>query len=801
MQLLASYKTAIVSMAVYAVLMAVATFIEKYSGTDAAKALVYYSPLFLFLQLLMVVNFICISIRKKLFRKGKWGYVLLHSAFIVILAGAAITHFFSKDGIMSIREGEKTSELVIKKGNGQYVTENLPFEVELLDFRLIRYPGSHSPSSYESDLRVHANGQTFDEKVYMNHVMDRDGYRFFQASYDKDERGTILSVSYDVTGRTVTYIGYALMLLGFLACLLGRQSRFRGLIRQLDKTALVLVLAFAGTVFPAQAAPAGPNLSPVPAAVAEAFGKLPMLSPQGRVIPVNTFASEIVRKLQIEDMPGGNTDNQFLLGLWLHPAEWMKVPLIYVEEKDLRAHFSNGKEFVSYVEVFDQNGDYRFEKDVEEVYQKNPSQRSRLDKEILKFDERVNLLHQLFSFRLIRLFPIPGDMEQHRWLAPGEMVEDVPVQVLAQMGQVFDGFIQAARAEQVSSADSVVAEIRDYQKQFAANEVNESRIQSEVRYNQMNILPHSRRTYLIFGALLLILSISLWFVQKEAKWMKVVKILLFAGVVAAFAFHAYNMGLRWYISGHAPWSNSYETMVLLSWAAVLGGLLFSRKSFISFALAVLLGGVVLFVSELNWMDPQITPLVPVLKSPWLMFHVAVLMVAYGFFGISCMISLTNLVALSFRNKRNQAMLEARVSRLSIINEMSLTLGLSLMMVGIFLGAIWANESWGRYWSWDPKETWALITGVVYAIVLHVRWLGKKKNDLVFNLMAQLAFLTVLMTYFGVNYLLSGMHSYGNANALSGIPVWACILSVVVFILPGVAALVTDKLRNTPGKIS
>ncbi len=783
MRVLASYKTAIVSMAVYAVLMAVATVIEKYSGTDAAKALVYYSPLFLLLQLFMVVNCICMAVDRKWVQSRKWGNLLLHGALIVILTGAGITHFFSKDGILSVREGEKTSELIIRNGEKDYRVEKLPFEVELQDFRLIRYPGSNSPSSYESDLLIHIDGRQIEEKVYMNHVLDLQGYRFFQASYDPDEKGTILSVSYDVAGRTVTYIGYFLMLLGFLCCLFGKNTRFRSLIRRLDKAAVVAVLVLAPQ-FVSGAAPSFHR--EVSRELAEQFGQLPMLSPQGRIIPVNTFASEIVRKLQLEELPGKCSPEQFILGLWAWPMEWVSEPLLFIEEKELRSQWAEGREFLSYAEAFDTQGHYRFEGEVEKAYQKMPAQRSKLDKEILKFDERVNLLYQLFNYRLVRLFPVPGDVKNHRWLSPGEKAEGVDDRFLMEMGDLFDDLLESVAQDDGGKALEAIA---GYQQKYSLVEIYPEKLQAEVRYNRMDLLRHCKRTYLIAGAILLILSIVSWFFHRERKGVKIARTILFVGVLVAFAVHAANMGIRWYISGHAPWSNSYETMVLLSWSAVLGGLLFSRKSFISFSLATILAGVVLFVSELNWMDPQITPLVPVLKSPWLMFHVAVLMVAYGFFGISCMISLTNLIVLAARGRNNRLMLETRVDRLSIINEMSLALGLALMMVGIFLGAIWANESWGRYWSWDPKETWALITGVVYAAVLHLRWLGKK-NNLVFNLLAQLSFLTVLMTYFGVNYLLSGMHSYGNTSGLATVPVWGYLLFGMVFILPGTGALLS-----------
>jgi cytochrome c-type biogenesis protein CcsB len=244
----------------------------------------------------------------------------------------------------------------------------------------------------------------------------------------------------------------------------------------------------------------------------------------------------------------------------------------------------------------------------------------------------------------------------------------------------------------------------------------------------------------------------------------------------------YGMGLRWYIGGYAPWSNSYETMVYVAWATVLAGILFGRRSSLTFALATLFGGIILFVSSLNWMDPEINPLVPVLKSPWLMIHVAVIVAAYGFFGISFLIGLTNLVLMNFGKGKPAKVIKARVGELSLVNEMSLWIGLTLMTIGTFLGAVWANESWGRYWGWDPKETWALITVVIYAIVLHMRMIKACKNAWALNMGSVIAFASVMMTFFGVNYLLSGMHSYGQNDNIHGIFIYLYIILAVVVLL-------------------
>jgi len=342
-----------------------------------------------------------------------------------------------------------------------------------------------------------------------------------------------------------------------------------------------------------------------------------------------------------------------------------------------------------------------------------------------------------------------------------------------------------------AKADEVLGMIVTYQQ--AKNktlDISEDRILAEIKYNKLDVFHHCKKGYLIMGGLLLVLSfISLF---KKENWIKYTIWLLQTGIFVVFLFHMYGMGMRWYIAGYAPWSNSYETMVYVSWATVYAGFLFIRKSNITFALAALFGGIILFVSGLNWMDPQINPLVPVLKSPWLMFHVAVIVAAYGFFGISCLIGLTNLVMMTLAKVKNAAMLSIRIRELSIVNEMSLLIGLALMTIGTFLGAIWANESWGRYWGWDPKETWALITMVVYAITVHLRLVKKWDNVWLFSFMSVISFASVLMTYFGVNYFLSGMHSYGQNDSVNDIFMYLYAAAAIVFVL---SFLSFNKFKN------
>lgn len=788
---LTSYKAAIVLLAAYAFLMGIATFIEKEYSTNTAKTLIYYSPTFILLHLLMILNFIGISIKKKYLTLRKWGYAGVHLAFIIILMGAMTTHLFSKEGMLHLREGEKSNIILIKQGENQHL-EELPFEVELLDFKLTRYPGSHSPSSYESLLKLYTSQKTFEHNVYMNHVLDLEGYRFFQASYDPDEHGTILSVSYDVAGRTITYIGYALLFIGFIGCFTARHSRFRLLYNQLNTLRTLIVVFFLGISVSLNA-----QTSHINGSHAELFGKLPMQDFHGRIIPINTFASELVRKLQLDKSIKEEDENVILLEFITQPTKWANLPIIKVDDKEIRKQFTEGKDFISYVEAFTKQGEYKWEVDIENIYQKNPNHRSRLERELLKLDEKINLLHQIFNYRLLRIFPIPNDSTTHLWIAAGDekdMLTADQSKVILNLFNHYKTEIQdAISTGKWNKANKALEDIQQYQeKHYSGLNVDHKKIELEVKYNQLNLFPFIQKVYLIVGAILLILSILSWTNNDKIHAFKIVKNILLLAIIVSFCLHTYCIGLRGVISGHAPWSNSYETMVFLSWAAVIGGICFIKRNEMAFALSTIFGGIVLFVSGLNWMDPEITPLVPVLKSPWLMFHVATLMMAYGFLGISCMMGTTNLITMNLLNDKNSKQMSHHIKKLSIISELSLCIGLALMTIGIFLGAIWANESWGRYWSWDPKETWALITTIIYAIVLHIRWFEKKNNYIRFNILSQISFLSVLMTYLGVNYLLSGMHSYGNANALAEIPIIAYLLFIAIFILPSLIVICKKK---------
>ena len=404
------------------------------------------------------------------------------------------------------------------------------------------------------------------------------------------------------------------------------------------------------------------------------------------------------------------------------------------------------KKQCAYAELFDAEGKYKLQNDLNKIFEKTPSQRSKFDKDLMKLNEQVTIFYQLVEGELLNLFPISGD-PNHKWQVSNDLLNEY-------LGNVYS----ALKTGDWTPANRSLDAIADFQKKNSTLTIDNGKIKQELQYNRLNIFQQCKKIYLIAGGLLLILTFFSLF-RKSVKVKKII-FLPVAFLLAGMIYHLFGMGLRWYIAGYAPWSNAYETMVYVSFVTLVAGLLFIRQSAIIFALSALFGGVILFVSGLNWMDPQITPLVPVLKSPWLMIHVAVIVAAYGFFGIGFLLGITNLGLMTFNRKDKQALLTIRIRELTIINEIALWIGLTLMTAGTFVGAVWANESWGRYWGWDPKETWALITILVYVVTTHLRLVKNLDNPKLFNWLSIIAFFSVLMTYFGVNYYLTGMHSYG-----------------------------------------
>lgn len=781
--LFTSWKSTLSLLAVYSILLGGATFVESFFSTATAREYIYNNPLFYLLQLVMVGNFVGTAIKHRLWQQKKYGILILHISFAVILLGALITNLFGFEGVMHIREGETASVMQSTGGNRE-----LPFSIHLDNFELLRYPGSHSPSSYESFITLSSGeGGTRKEHIFMNKVIYEQGYRLYQSSYDTDEQGTILTVNNDAAGTGVTYTGYVLLLIGIIVTLCDPKSRFRQLNRRLKQlTAVILLLfSFSATTVSAQGREMQQNT--IPQAQAEAWGRLQVQCPTGRIEPVDTYTSKLLRKVYRSDTFEGLSSEQVIIGFLLNPSYWGNVRLIRQSNKELQQELSFPEgTYIRFSDLFDSEGRYRIADRVEKAYSRPVAERSRMEKDLLKLDEKANILYSLQQGQMFALFPLPGDKDG-KWYAPGDDLSHFSGKdsmfVSKIMTWYLDEALDALKTGDWAASGEVLGMIDIYQqKQSATPLLSSKQISWELFYNKARLFFWSAVSYMGVGLLLLFFIILK--LLKQRRGLNPVIFSLVAIVLLIFLAHTSGIGIRWYISGRAPWANAYESMVYVAWATAFAGLLFIKRSPMTLALAAFFAGIILFVANLNFMDPEITPLVPVLKSYWLMIHVAVITASYGFFGISFLLGVVSLSFIAVRNKKRAALLREKIQELRIINEMSLHIGLYLLAAGIFLGAVWANESWGRYWGWDPKETWALVTLIVYAFILHARFVPVLKSDYAFSVMSVAGLSSVLMTYFGVNYYLSGLHSYGSSDTPPALNivfiVYALLLLLMVY---------------------
>ena len=769
-RLIASPVLMYVLAGLYALILAPATFVENSYGPAVAREHFYYAPWFILLQLLQAVNLLAMFLQGSYFKRISKGSLIFHGAFVFIWLGAAVTHYVGVTGIMHIREGETVSSMMRDEGAGMG-NASLPFSVTLDDFRLQRYPGSHSPMSYESDLVIKKGDETpVQATVRMNKVIDIDGYRLFQSSFDPDEQGTILSVSYDRPGMQLTYIGYFLLFAGFVLTLFSKKSRFGRLRRELGEMkknmpyCVLFLLALSGVAGGQTVHAQQPCVS---SQHAGKFGSLVVLNPNGRLEPVNSYTSAILRKLYGADKLNGINSDQFFLNLLSFPDEWGAYPFIKVDNKELLQRFGRSGKYIAWEDVFDSEGNYILTDEVNDIYAKPASERKRMDSDLLKLDESVNIVYRIMQHQLLPLFPDENDA-QGKWYSAGDELNVFQGKDSLFVSKIMDWYIyelgNGVRSGNWEEADKIVGMMNIFQQAKSKTPaIDNQRVKAELLYNQLNLFFWCRLAYLILGGILLFIACGE--IIADFKWGKKVCGILIALLVIAFLAHTSGVLLRWYISGRAPWANAYESMICTSWMLVGGGLLFARRFRILPALAGLLGGIMLFVAGLNHLNPEITPLVPVLQSYWLMSHVAIIMIGYVFFALCALTGLFNLILMSLLSATNRVKLQFRIREFTLLNEMAMILGLFFMTAGTFLGAIWANVSWGRYWGWDPKETWALISIVVYALVLHIRFIPllKGKTTWCFNLLSVVAILSVIMTWFGVNYYLSGLHSYGKTE--------------------------------------
>lgn len=653
----------------------------------------------------------------------------------------------------------------------------LPFEIFLKDFKLDRYPGSMTPSSYASDviLTDRENNVTMPYSIYMNHVLDYRDYRLFQTSYDPDEKGTILSVNHD-PGTNMTYLGYLLLSLGMIWALFAKNGRFQKLLtdtKSLQQLSIALVIMGAFIYTPLKAADVNASLPKFDKQHIEKFKRLVVQDGQGRMKPIDTMATEVVSKIAGKTTMFGVDASELFLGMMLKPEEFQTIPMIQIGHPQIAKDLglSEDAKYAKFTDFFNQAQQYKLFDAVQKANQKAPLEKTQYDKELIKADERLNVAYMTYMGDFFKVFPKPQD-PNNAWFSPLNAMKSFP-QKEGQMVQMitanyFSQLVNASSSGNWDKADDSLGLIVKFQDIFGAKVIPSARhIDFEIAYNHYGLFAKLVPFYILLGVLLIVAAFAhilrpLPFVG----WiMKGAVVLLSIG----FVVHLVGLGLRWYISDHAPWSNAYESVVFIAATTVLAGLLLGRKSLFTLAATALLAGATMGVAHLNFMNPEITPLVPVLKSYWLMIHVALIVSGDGFFGLGFILSLLTLILFIFRSQ-SRPNIDKSIKELSALSEMSLLIGLVVFTIGNFLGGVWANESWGRYWGWDPKETWAAVTILIYAAVLHLRFIPKLKGLYAYNVAAVWAYSTVLMTYFGVNYYLSGLHSYAAGDPMP-IPEW------------------------------
>ena len=656
----------------------------------------------------------------------------------------------------------------------------LPFALHLNDFQLERYPGSTSPSSYASEVIVKDEGVELPFRIFMNNVLDHGGYRFYQSSYDSDEKGTILAINQDRPGTYITYFGYFLLTLGMCWTLFASGSRFQFILKKLGNlgNAVILLCICAPGVLNAQEE--GFPQWYVPEKNAEAYGKLIVQDLDGRMKPVNTLANEIVRKIygktRIAYRSLSLSSEQFLLAVQLSPEEWAEIPVIKVDKKKAHRLFKllnkEPNTHLSFKDFTTKKAEYKLLPYVEEANKLKPAERTEWHNEVLKIDERFNIFYGLISGEFLRIFPNRFD-KANTWYTAKQYKsgfnEEDGTFVKHISGMYFSGLRKGIKEGNWGSADSVLAYIDLYQKKAGVHVYpNENRINAELLYNKMSLGNRLFGLFWLLGIILLIVSIVFLFKKNSRLQMiwKIGNILTFIGWLA-FTFH---LILRWYIAEHPPWSDGFEMLVFVAWGVLLFGIIFAGKARFTVPLALLFSGTLLFVSFLDWLNPEITNLMPVLNSYWLKIHVAVIVSGYAPLALSAILGLMSLVLLIFKPQNPKSNWWNAQKELIAVNELSITIGLFLLAIGTFLGGVWANESWGRYWAWDPKETWALISVLVYTVILHLRLVPTTRSPIIYTLASLWAFSSIIMTSFGVNYYLSGLHSYAQGDPVP-IPQW------------------------------
>lgn len=724
-------------------ILMIATILEKTYGNSFVMHYIYGSPFFILLWGIASLSTIIYLLKRN--TQKQYTTFCLHLSFILILAGALTTHLCGIQGAIHLRQDSPpTATFTLPHER----TAHFPFQVSLKEFHLDYYPGTFAPMDFVSTIVIHdgTNGN-HEGEVAMNHILSYRNYRFYQSKYDEDGKGTTLSVSYDPYGISITYAGYILLLACMILFFFQKESHFRSLLHHplLHKAVVILVLFLCS----ATSLPATERPQTLPKHLAEQFGDL-YIYYNDRICPLQTLAKDFTIKLYGKQSYKGLTPEQVLTGWFFYYDDWKKEPIIRIKSKEVQTLLGIGHEYACLSDFVNMNG-YK----LEAAMQGNTEIKDRAG--IEGANERFNLISMVSTGSLLRIYPYhtPGEQQVTWYSLADKLPQDMPEGQWAFIRNSMNYVAEQVAGKKYEEAKVLVQKIKKYQHKEARETLpGDTHFAVEKIYNRMNYNRPLAMFCITVGILAFVLCCRRLITrqQKKSRWYTLLNTLM----IAVFIYLSIIIAFRGYASNHLPLANGFETMQFMAWCSALLTFFLQRKFSMALPFGFLLCGLTLLVSMLGEANPQITQLMPVLSSPLLSIHVVVIMIAYSLLAFTMLNGVTAII-LHYSKKECRMQIE----HLQVVSQLILYPAVFLLTIGIFVGAIWANVSWGRYWGWDPKEVWALITMLVYAMALHPASLPRFRRPMFFHIFCIVAFLTVLITYFGVNFLLGGMHSYAN----------------------------------------
>lgn len=744
-------RTAFSLLGILLLILTIATILEKIYGTDFVNEYIYSSVPFVILWEVTAITSLLYIIKSKLHRQPV--IFLLHLSLLFILAGAFTTWIYGEQGTMRVRQGEQQTSFTDSKG----ISHQLPFSITLNQFEIIYYKGTLAPMDFISHISVADKDchRQIQGKVSMNHIFSYQHYRFYQSGYSEDNEGSVFSVSHDPYGIGITYAGYTLLLLSTVFFFFSPQSRFRQLLKSplLHRSLTVILLLFAFSLNSNFLKANSPSPKVLPREVAEHFGDLYILY-NNRICPLQTFARDFTIKLYGSSSYKGLTPEEVLTGWLFYYDSWKNEPIIRIKSNEARklleieGNYARLKDYISTI------NEYKLEKMMNHIR----SGEQVTDKRgIEEADEKFNIINLVCTGAMMKIFPcrnIAGKTLE--WYSqsdqlPQDMDNDKWVFIRKSMSYVNEMIVM----KKYNDACLLLEKIKKYQQKECDGLLPaDNKFKAEKIYNQFDYSKSVAMACICIGLICFIYYCHCMASQKRTSRKAIIILNILLWIV--FTYLSAAICLRGYVSNHLPLSNGFETMQFMAWCTLLLTFLLQRKFAMLLPFGFLLCGLTLMVSMLGESNPQITQLMPVLQSPLLSIHVVVIMIAYS---LLAFIMLNGVTAVILHQSQKEC--KEQIERLQIISQIILYPAIFLLAIGIFIGAVWANVSWGRYWGWDPKEVWALITMLVYALALHPRSLPWFHRTMFFHVFCITAFITVLITYFGVNFLLGGMHSYAN----------------------------------------